>query len=235
MPEDFGFFSKADIEYAFSNMKQNCNWWNKEGNILYSRYLYDHLIALGKIKLEWKAEQLWLQSDSAGLALLALRDKAKAISNDPNITTIPSLLQVEFDAIWQSTWQYSKDAFRQWIYVWSSGLYAKYQALCDLARWLYFNPKVTTLAWGTKTPWVNQRYNDCSLQIAQSTSEILTKQWAIQEVVKNDITQKLQEAYNLDTHLQLSELLEVSQTAKNHFVDVTRKIDQPMQECNTSN
>ena len=69
-------------------------------------------------------------------------------------------------------------------------------------------------------------------KIPQATATATRLQDGLLQQVSADTSSKLGEALNVDTHDQLTELLNTTQDAKNNFVDVSKKIDQPMQECN---
>jgi hypothetical protein len=203
--------------------------------VLNSAYLYDHLLEVGFAKLSWNADKIWLQNDPSWLALKELTAKILAAATDPNITMTPASVQQQMDIIREPKWVYN-ESLAKWfgVYAWSTWLKAKYEALCHLARWLYFNTNVTlNKGWSTTWQMDQKLINSCiGNKIPQATATATRLQDGLLQQVSADTSSKLGEALNVDTHDQLTELLNTTQDAKNNFVDVSKKIDQPMQECN---
>lgn len=235
IPLDFWFFTREDILKAYANLRANCPPLQYDDNSNYPQtsYFYDQLIWIGKQKLEWEAESIGLKSDPSGLALKDLWKKAWESSSQEWIDQIPSSLQAEFATIWELLGDYDENKARAYgIYTWSTWLSSKYRALCDLARWIYFNDQVTSNKLWSTTAIVDRIRLDCLNNIDQKMSEISNTQDAYLSKVQSNISQKLQQALNSDTNGQLNEMIETLSDAAQDFGDISKKIDQPMKNCN---
>lgn len=249
---DLGFFDVNDIQKAYDNMCMNCprdlvngpcrirsnglhfDAINDGSNdIPSSQYFFDHLIFIGKLKLEAKADRLGLQNDKQWVLLFQLREEAKKSASGQDIKTIPSDLRDRYNAIWQSTGSYDvQQALSQWIYSGSSGLYAKYNALCDLWRWMYLN-KVYFQPKQWTTYLADTSYNQCkNYTTQQSILNVVNKQQALEITTFTTSFQKIQESMNQYSDAELKWILNTTQELTNNIADVTKKIDQPMKNCN---
>lgn len=95
---DFGFFTKDDIQKAYANMRTNCPSMTPDETIPQSPYLFDQLIWIGLQKLRGEAEQLGLQSTIDGLAFKSLIETSITTANSQEVI-IPSALQEEYNKI----------------------------------------------------------------------------------------------------------------------------------------
>jgi|GEM_PF-4199363 len=98
MADDFGFFTKDDIQKAYANMRTNCPSMTPDETVPQSPYMFDQLIRIGLQKLRGEAEELGLQSATDGLAFKELVEKSIAAANSQDVT-IPSALQEEYNNI----------------------------------------------------------------------------------------------------------------------------------------
>ncbi len=233
LPTSLGFFTPDDIIKAYDNTIANCPPRKTDGNLLPSTYMFDHLLMIWFAKLSWEAESIWLTSDPAGLAIKQLREKVLVDTNSTTITTIPAALQQEYDAIRNKTWTYLPQLAQAGVYSWSTWLYSKYMALCDLTRGVYLRVQdVTKVKQGTTSYIVDNSYQQCIQTIEEKLGEVIDKQWAMKFINAQSVTLKIKEAINQDSKEQLNTLMETTEKAKNSFNDVSKKIDQSIQNCN---
>ena len=237
IPESFWFFTREDILKSYTNLKTNCPPNKADGKIISSTYLFDHLVDIWIKKLEWKAESIGLSSDPSGLALQELYKKSIAASNDDKVNSIPKSLQAEIDAIRQSKTPYSHyynipKAKSFWIYEWSTGLFAKYNAVCDLARWIYFNNQVSIVKGWTTTTTIDSKLINCKDNITAIIQNEYNKQDAVLANTQTNVTRKIIESINVNTKNNLDEISDTTQKASNDTTDILKKIDKPLQNCN---
>lgn len=237
IPQSFWFFTRDDILKSYANLKTNCPPNKADSTVLNSTYLFDHLVDVGLKKLQWKAETIGLTSDPSGLLLQEVYKKSIAASNDDKVNSIPKSLQAEIEALRQSKTPYShyyniSKAKSFWIYEWSTGLFAKYNALCDLARGLYFNSQVSIVKGGTTTSIIDQKLINCKNQVTSYIQSELNMQDATLSSVQTNVSRKIVESINLNTKNSLDEISETIQKASNDTTDILKKIDQPLQNCN---
>lgn len=235
MADDFGFFTKDDIQKAYANMRTNCPSMTPDETVPQSPYMFDQLIRIGLQKLRGEAEELGLQSATDGLAFKELVEKSIAAANSQDVT-IPSALQEEYNNIRNRNGSYNTSkAKNEWIYEWSTGLYVRYLALCDLAWWITFNPSVVNTVAGTKVVAINNRYNTCIEDIEKI---IVPAQQNIvntsTQVVNEQTKVSLQESMNTYSKSELDAIIETTNNAKNNFVDVSKKASAwwAMKNCN---
>ncbi len=230
LKEDYGFFLKDDIKKAFEQMRWNCPPNIPDQKTLTSPYLFDHLVAIGKMKLEWSAHTIWLTDDPSWLALQKLREDAKKSANDQTIKTLPSTFRAQYDTIRDMT---GSSSVVNWFYNWSTGLYQKYVQLCDIARGIYLNESIVRVKQWTTSYKVDSSYNQCKKSISeQSIKNVINKQQALEITTFTTVMQKIQESINIYSDSELKTILETTQGLTNNMSDVTKKIDQPMRNCN---
>lgn len=252
IPTSLWLLKKEDIIKAHVNMCSNCplNWWDSEcrwtwneknttrndGNTNTSQYMFDHLVEIIVSKLQGKAEEEFksLESDPSGIALKKLWEEIIIWANNKDIKTIPSEFLSRYNEIMDITGSATTE---NWFYIGSTGLQQKYHHLCDIARWVYFNPDFSNIAtkkW-TTTPEVDARYNICvNAYIPDILDQVVTKQQALAITNFTTVMQKIQESVNQYSFTELNTLLETTQTFTNQMTDVTKKIDQKMENCNPS-
>ncbi len=232
---DFWFFTKEDIEKAYANMRSNCPPMRPDETVPQSAYFFDHLIWIGLKKLEGEAETIWLKSSDDWLKFKELVTKSISITTTQE-GTIPSLLQNQYEAIRDRDGVYNASKARyQWIYEWSTWLYAQYLALCDLARGLNFNSEVVkTVAW-TKTIALNTKYNSCLEDITRTA--VATQQNRIDastQVVNGQAKSTLQESMNIYSQQKNAEIRDQLQKAQTDYQDISTKAwaGWAMKDCN---
>ncbi|MFA7284256.1 MAG: hypothetical protein WC004_00340 [Candidatus Absconditabacterales bacterium] len=235
MADDFGFFTKDDIQKAYANMRTNCPSMTPDETVPQSPYMFDQLIRIGLQKLRGEAEELGLQSATDGLAFKELVEKSIAAANSQDVT-IPSALQEEYNNIRNRNGSYNTSkAKNEGIYEGSTGLYVRYLALCDLAWGITFNPSVVNTVAGTKVVAINNRYNTCIEDIEKI---IVPAQQNIvntsTQVVNEQTKVSLQESMNTYSKSELDAIIETTNNAKNNFVDVSKKASAggAMKNCN---
>lgn len=253
IPPSLWLLKKEDIIKAHINMCSNCpvEWWDSEcrwiwnekntakndGKTNTSQYMFDHLVEITISKLQWKAEQEFpgLESDPSGIALKKLWEDIISWANNKDIKTIPSEFLSKYNSIMDST---GTSVAKNGLYTGSSGLHQKYFRLCEIARWVYFNSTFSNIAtkkW-TTTPEVDSRYNICiNTYIPNILDQVVTKQQALAITNFSTVMKKIQESVNQYSFTELNTLLETTQTFTNQMTDVTKKIDQKMENCNPTN
>lgn len=221
---DFGFFTKDDIQKAYANMRTNCPSMTPDETIPQSPYLFDQLIWIGLQKLRGEAEQLGLQSTIDGLAFKSLIETSITTANSQEVI-IPSTLQEEYNKIRNRNGTYDTNkAKNEWVYEWSTGLYSRYLALCDLSWWITFNPSVVNTVAGTKIVAINNKYNTCiedieKIIVPAQQNIINTSTQVINEHTKIS----LQESMNTYSKNELDTIIDTMNNTKNNFVDVSKK------------
>ena len=233
LPTNLGFFTPEDITKAYDNTMANCPPRNPDSTLLASAYFFDHLIAIGVAKLEWKAELIWLKSDPAGSAIKSLRERIIQETKNDTINIIPASFQQEYNLIRDHTGSYLPVLAQAGIYSGSTGLYSKYSALCSLARWVYLRTNdVVKVKQGTTNYVIDNSYYNCIKYIQSLMSNLMNTQSSYQYINAQSVTTKIKEAVNQDTKEQLNLLKETAENAKNSFNEVSKKIDQSIQNCN---
>lgn len=233
LPTNLGFFTPDDIIKAYNNTLANCPPNKPDGSLLPSVYLFDHLITIGVAKLEWKAETIGLKSDPAGSAIKALREKILQETKNDTIGMIPASFQQEYNTIRDHTGTYLPLLAQAGVYSGSSGLYSKYSALCSLARWVYLRTNdVVKIKQGSTNYILDNSYYNCIRYTQSLLSNLINTQSSYQYINAQSVTTKIKEAINQDTKEQLNLLKETTENAKNSFNEVSKKIDQSIQNCN---
>ncbi|HNG97123.1 MAG TPA: hypothetical protein PLW93_02520 [Candidatus Absconditabacterales bacterium] len=233
IPTNLGFFTKEDIESAYANMQTNCPPNKSDNQVPSSQYMYDHLLWIGFKKLAGTAESLGLKSDPAGLELRAMREEITEGSAKDSITELPATYQERYHKLRQATGTYSIILAQEGYYTGSTGLYTKYQALCDIIRGMMFNPLIVQGKQGYTSAILDQKTNECIHNyIPQHINIIANTQQSATTINAHIIKTKIQEAINSDSQEQLNDIIKTTEQAKNDTAAVTKKIDQKMDQCN---
>lgn len=250
IPASLWLLKKEDIVKAHVNMCSNCplNWWDSEcrwiwnekntakndGKTNTSQYMFDHLVEIIVSKLQGKAEKEfpWLESDPSGVELKKLWEEIISWANNKDIKTIPSEFLSKYNIIMDKT---GSAIAQNGFYTGSTWLQQKYHRLCDIARWAYLNPKLSNIAtkkWTTSYE-LDSRYNICVwTYVPNILDQVVTKQQALAITNFTTVMQKIQESVNQYSFTELNTVLETTQTFTNQMTDVTKKIDQKMENCN---
>ena len=253
IPEEFWLLTKKDIENACADMKNNCegsdklcydsqeasstnNWASIDPNTPESCYLFDHLVY--KLRIKLNGDNIHVTPDANAVAFRDLLEKAKSIGTSNEIIT-PAQLKLQYDELRdRNAADVSEQAQKNWWhYRWSAGLYPKYLALCDIARWIYFNTsEVVWTKLGTTTVPVNNQYLKCKNNIAEFISSKQNEQRTIIEVVKSDIQGKTIDAIITNTQDNNDQITTAAEQAKNNGVNIYKKAwsSWPMRMCNES-